>query len=135
MQTTQEIIIALQAQREGTTTKLAEHDKMVTEYVAAKKAERATLLAGVAPIDRALAALGVKVAGVTTNGTGVRRPMSQEAKDRIRAGLLAASARKRAGVAPPAVQRELHAPVAVASAPAPKPVPAKTASKKAGGRG
>lgn len=134
MQTTQEIIAALHEQRSGTTTKITELDKMVSEYLAAKKAERATLLAGVAPIDRALFALGVKVAGVTTST--VRKPMSQEAKDRIRAGLVAASARKRAGVASPAVQQELQVPVAVASAPAPRPTaPAKTAAKKAGGRG
>jgi hypothetical protein len=60
--------------------------------------------------------------------------MSEEAKQRIRAGLLAASARKRAGVASPVTQQKLQAPVAAASAPAPKPVPVKTAVRKVGAR-
>jgi hypothetical protein len=134
MQTTQEIVTALQTQREATTAKVTELDNMVAEYIAAKKAERAELLAGVAPIDRALAALGVKVTGVTVS-TGTRKPMSQEAKDRIREGLRKAAERKRQAATTPVLQQPLLHPVAAASTPAPKQAPAKTTGKKAGVRG
>jgi sulfur carrier protein ThiS len=131
MQNTQEIVTALKAQFDAITTRLAAIDKEQAATLAQYKEQRAKVAAEAAPLAQALRALGVQVAGVATAANGVRRPMSQEAKDRIREGLRKAAEKKRLAGSTPALQQELLQPVAAASTPAKKAVPA----KKAGARG
>jgi len=57
------------------------------------KGERVGLLVQVKKIDAALSALGSVSVG--THGSGTRKPMSPEAKARIRAGILKAIAAKK----------------------------------------
>jgi peptidoglycan hydrolase CwlO-like protein len=116
-----EVPQALTAQYNTLTSKLAD----IEQQQGALTAQRAEVEASLSRIQNAIRYLNGEMVPLVKEGP-VRRPMSQEAKDRIRAGILAARAKKKAAI---------EAAQAPETAPAPVPAAATVNTKEEGTSG